>query len=109
MATKTSKAYIPAHIRKAVEARFDCCVACGMWDADNVGHIVAEVHGGEMSVDNMIRLCGACNRAQGTATVVIGTYATRTESPSIIIPRRKAWKKYCAAAKDVKVKAYVAK
>jgi len=109
MATKTSKAYVPASIRKEIFARFDCCAACGTWDADQVGHIVAEANGGEMSANNMMRLCGSCNQAQGTATVIIGTYATRTESPSTILPRRKAWSKYCAAAKSMKVKAYVAK
>lgn len=109
MATKTFKAYVPTNIRKEVFERFDCCAACGTWDADQCGHIVAESNGGEMSANNMMRLCGSCNQAQGTATVIIASYATRTESSVTIIAQRKAWAKYCGHAKTMKVKAYSAK
>lgn len=94
----SKKARIPAAIRNEVFARFDCCAACGTWDADECGHIVAEANGGAMVVENFVRLCGRCNRLQGTATVAFRAYAAYSESPAEITTRRAYWAKYCKAA-----------
>jgi 5-methylcytosine-specific restriction endonuclease McrA len=93
-----SKARIPASIKAHVFASFDCCAACGTWDADECGHVVAESKGGAMVVDNFVRLCGSCNRMQGTASVVFSAYAAYTESPALIKSRRAYWARYVKAA-----------
>ena len=98
----TKKARIPASIRNAVFARFECCAACGTWDADNCGHIISEANGGAMVADNFVLLCGSCNRAQGTANVAFRAYARYTETPAMIRTRRAHWAKYCGAAKIAK-------
>lgn len=92
------KSHIPAKIRNAVFARFDCCVACGTWDADACGHLVAEANGGAMVAENFVRLCNRCNQLQGTATAAFRAYATYTESRAEIESRRAYWAKYCRAA-----------
>ena len=102
----SKKARIPAAIRNTIFARHACCVACGTWDADECGHIVAEANGGAMVVENFIRLCGACNRLQGTASVKIAAYATYTEAPALITSRRAHWAKYCRAAHITGIKPY---
>ena len=94
----TTKARIPASIRTATFARFDCCAACGTWDADECGHLIAEANGGAMVAENFVRLCGRCNRLQGVATVAFAAYAAYTESRATIESRRAHWAKYCKAA-----------
>ena len=98
----SKKASIPAAIRAAVMTRFTCCAACGTWDADECGHIVAESAGGQMSVDNFVRLCGSCNRKQANRSVVFGAFASYTESPALILSRRAYWEKYLGAVKVAK-------
>lgn len=93
-----TKARIPAAIKAHVFASFDCCAACGTWDADECGHIVAESRGGAMVKENFVRLCGSCNRMQGTASVVFAAYAAYTESPALIRSRRAYWARYVKAA-----------
>ena len=56
------KARIPAALRNAVMAKNDCCVACGTWDAEECGHLISEVNGGPMILENLVRMCGHCNR-----------------------------------------------
>lgn len=98
----SKKAVIPAAIRAQVFARFTCCAACGTWDADECGHIVAESAGGAMIVDNFVRLCGSCNRSQANRSVVFGAYATYTESRALVESRRAYWAKYLGAVKIAK-------
>jgi len=98
----SKKASIPASIKAAVMSRFTCCAACGTWDADECGHIVAESAGGAMTVDNFVRLCGSCNRKQANRSVVFGAFATYTESPALILSRRAYWAKYLGAVKVAK-------
>ena len=99
------KQRIPAKIRNAVFARFDCCAACGTHDADACGHIVAEANGGAMVVENFVRLCNRCNQIQSTATVAFKAYAAPIasdmpygEAVALINSRRAYWAKYCRAA-----------
>ena len=92
----TKKEYIPASIREYVKEVFPCCVACGTWDADNCGHIIAESNGGAMVKENFVRLCGACNRAQGVVNVVFASYAGFALDPATVIARRIYWVKYCS-------------
>jgi HNH endonuclease len=96
--TTMTKARIPAAIKAHVFASFDCCAACGTWDADECGHLVAESKGGAMVKENFVRLCGSCNRMQGTAQVVFAAYAAYTESPAMITSRRAYWARYVKAA-----------
>jgi len=98
----SKKAAIPAAIRNEVFARFSCCAACGTWDADECGHIVAESNGGAMVVDNFVRLCGSCNRVQANRSVVFAAYAAYTEEPALIRSRRAYWAKYLGAVKIAK-------
>lgn len=98
----SKKAAIPAAIKAQVFAQFDCCAACGTWDADECGHIVAESKGGEMSIDNFVRLCGSCNRKQANRNVVFAAFATLTESRALIQSRRAYWEKYLGASKIAK-------
>lgn len=93
-----SKARITSEIKAYVMSTFNCCVACGTWDADECGHIIAESKGGAMVKENFVRLCGSCNRMQGTATVKFKAYATYTESPATIRTNRAYWAKYVKAA-----------
>ena len=97
-----TKARIPAAIKAAVFARFDCCAACGTWDADECGHIVAESKGGAMSLDNFVRLCGSCNRKQANRSVAFAAFATLTESRALVQTRRAYWEKYVGASKIAK-------
>jgi hypothetical protein len=97
-AAMTKKARIPASIRTATFARFDCCAACGTWDADECGHLIAEANGGAMVAENFVRLCGRCNRLQGSANVSFRAFAAYTESRAEIESRRAYWAKYCKAA-----------
>ena len=97
-----AKAHIPAAIKTAVMSTFTCCVACGTWDADECGHIVAESNGGAMVVDNFVRLCGSCNRKQANRSVCFAAFATYTESPALIRSRRAYWAKYLGAVKIAK-------
>jgi hypothetical protein len=96
------KASIPAAIRNAVMSRFTCCAACGTWDADECGHIVAESAGGAMVLDNFVRLCGSCNRKQANRSVVFAAFASYTESPALIQSRRAYWAKYLGSVKIAK-------
>ena len=98
----SKKAAIPATIKAATFARFTCCAACGTWDADECGHIVAESKGGAMVAENFVRLCGWCNRKQGSKPAVFAAYATYTESRALIESRRAHWAKYLGAVKIAK-------
>ena len=93
------KASIPAAIKKSVMTRFTCCAACGTWDAAECGHIIAESNGGAMVTENFVRLCGHCNRKQGTATVTFLGYAEYTESRALAETRRAHWAKYIGFVK----------
>lgn len=98
---------IPAATRATVYARFDCCAACGTWDADCVAHIVAEHKGGTLDQANLVRLCGWCNQKQHTAFVPFGAYATYTESRALVETRRAMWAKACGQARNgFKIKPY---
>lgn len=101
------KASIPAEIRNAVFSLFDCCAACGTWDADECGHIVAEANGGAMVKENFVRQCSSCNRVQATASISFASYATYETQPAVITTRRAYWAKYCGAARHgAPIKAY---
>ena len=101
------KQRISASIRAQVMSRFSCCVACGTWDADEVGHIVAESKGGTLASSNLVRLCGNCNRVQHNAEVAFAAFAQYTIEPAVIISRRAYWEKYCGAARGTAgIKAY---
>lgn len=103
----SKKASIPAAIRAHVMATYDCCVACGTWDADECGHIVAESTGGAMVASNFVRLCGSCNRVQGNVSVVFAEFAEYTESRALVVSRRAYWSRYCSAARGTaKIKGY---
>lgn len=103
----TKKAHIPATVRAEVFARHNCCAACGTWDADECGHIVAESNGGETVAANLVRLCGSCNRTQANANVVFAEFASYTLEPALVMSRRAYWTKYCGAARGkAKIKAY---
>lgn len=95
----STKARIPAAIKKSVMTRFTCCVACGTWDAKACGHIVAEANGGAMVESNFVRLCNDCNSVQGSKDVVFLGYAEYTESRALTESRRARWAKYLGAAK----------
>lgn len=95
-----TKAHIPAAIVAHVMTRFDSCVACGHWDAIECGHIVAESKGGAMVKENFVRLCGHCNRKQGTFPAEFAGHATYTESRALAETRRAQWAAYCKAARN---------
>lgn len=101
------KAKIPVEIRNHVFSTFECCAACGTWDADECGHLIAESKGGAMTKENFVRLCGWCNRTQGSANIAFAAYAPYTEEPAIIRSRRAYWATYCKAARgEVKLRPY---
>lgn len=103
----SKKSRIPAHIKAHVMSAFQCCAACGTWDADECGHIVPESKGGAMTKENFVRLCGSCNRVQGEIEIAFGQFASMVIEPAIVISRRAYWAKYCNAARgNAKVKAY---
>lgn len=103
----TKKATIPAEIKNHVFSTFECCVACGTWDADECGHLIAESTGGAMVKENFVRLCGSCNRVQGTVNIRFAAYAEYSESPAVIRSRRAYWAKYCGQSRGtIKVKPY---
>lgn len=109
--TMTRKAHIPAEIKAHVMTAYACCVACGTWEADECGHIVAESKGGEMVKENFVRLCGFCNRKQGTATVAFKMFAqpssdsmTLGEHKARVTTNRAYWSRYCGVAKSSKIK-----
>jgi 5-methylcytosine-specific restriction endonuclease McrA len=46
-----------------------CYVGCGkmIYQSDfECGHIVAEINGGDMNIDNLKPICGQCNKSMGT-------------------------------------------
>jgi hypothetical protein len=99
------KSRIPAKIRNEVFARFNCCAACGTWDAREAGHLVSEANGGAMVLENFVRLCDVCNKVQGTANVVFKAYAAPIandvpygDAIALTNSRRAYWAKYCKAA-----------
>jgi len=98
------KQSIPAATRAIVMASHDSCVACGTWDANDCGHLVAEANGGGVEPSNLVRLCSACNGAQGTASVVFGAFAPRELEPALVISRRAYWVTYCGAARMSRLK-----
>lgn len=110
----SKKAYIPATILNRVFNSFDGCVACGSREATECGHLVAEARGGAMVPENFVRLCGACNRTQGTASVAFAAYAPAIpfsmsygDALTLISTRRAYWAKYCRAARgQTRVKPY---
>ena len=109
--TRAAKAYIPAEVRAEIMYIFSCCAACGTWDADECGHLIAEANGGLPTLENLVRLCGYCNRKQGTATVAFKAYAHQPcatmpfgEAIDLINRRRVAWAKYVSAARAKGVK-----
>lgn len=103
----SKKVRIPASVRNEVFARHTCCAACGTWDADECGHLVAESNGGKAIASNLVRLCGSCNRTQANADVAFAEFAALTLEPALVISRRAYWAKYCGAARGkAKVKPY---
>lgn len=99
----SKKARIPASIRAIVLASHNCCVACGDRQANECGHIIAEAKGGKVTESNLVRLCGACNRAQGSKNVAFAGYAkavslraTYGEALATIDSRRAQWAAYLA-------------
>ena len=96
----STKVKIPMSIKTAVKAKFNCCAACGTWDADNVGHIIAESKGGTLAMENLILLCGNCNQVQSNINIQFAAFAEYAIEPTVIIARRKYWEKYCGAARN---------
>ena len=107
MTRSNKKARIPAATRALVTARHTCCVACGTWDASDMGHLIAESRGGSIESDNLVLMCHSCNTKQADANVVFGAFASYTETPALIISRRAYWARYCSAARGTaKLKPY---
>lgn len=98
----SKKIRIPVTVRNIVMSRFDCCAACGTWDADECGHLVAESKGGALIQDNLVRLCGSCNRRMADKEVRFAAYATKTESQALVTTRRAYWAKYLGASNIAK-------
>lgn len=103
MTTSTRKARIDPAIRAIVLARHDGCVVCGDRQANECGHIIAEAKGGKATEGNLLRMCGACNRAQGSKNVAFAGYAkaislraTYGEALATIDSRRAQWAAYLA-------------
>lgn len=66
------KKKIPTAIRMVVFKRDNYrCRGCGLGDRRQfeADHVIPESMGGETSPDNLITLCGACNRVKGTTIV----------------------------------------
>jgi len=66
------KSKIPADIRSAAIVRDNGrCRACGFADPDHLecDHVVPESLGGAATLENMMVLCGACNKIKGDAIV----------------------------------------
>ena len=55
------------------DSRVGVCQCCKRetitWGNFHAGHIVAEVHQGKTSLDNLIPLCALCNTSMGTTNV----------------------------------------
>jgi hypothetical protein len=101
----TKKAEIPAATRAIVLARHAACVVCGDRQANECGHIIAEACGGAATEGNLLRMCGACNRAQGKKNVAFAAYAkpislkaTYGEALATLDSRRAAWAAYLKRA-----------
>ena len=105
------KGYISAEIRKAVMESHDGCVVCGTPDADQCGHLIAESKGGEISVNNLVRMCGRCNTIQGNANVQFASFAPVNWDLALryameeIERKRAAWARYCGVVRPGRVKA----
>ena len=100
------KAPIPTALRNAVMAKNDCCVACGTWDAEECGHLISEINGGPMILENLVRMCGHCNRRLHDKNVAFKVYAPYATSPALITSRRAYWARYCGAANMKGIKPY---
>jgi hypothetical protein len=92
------KATISDETRAIVMTRHAACVVCGNREANECGHIIAEAHGGGVEPENLLRMCGVCNRKQGAKNVSFAGYAkpislsaTYGEALATIDSRRAQW------------------
>lgn len=61
------KAKIPSNIKWDVWSRDDYkCTYCGIGRELSLDHIVPELHGGDVTVENLITACSNCNRKKGS-------------------------------------------
>jgi 5-methylcytosine-specific restriction endonuclease McrA len=74
---KPKKAKIPATLKRLVWNKYigedigkSKCKCCNVTDitqmAFNCGHIIADVNGGELTLDNLLPICQNCNSSMGT-------------------------------------------
>ena len=98
------KEAIKASVRRAVFAKHDCCVTCGNWDVTDCGHIVSESNGGPATLDNLVPMCGTCNRMLGETNLVIKHFATYSEPKEPVLRNRRLFEKWCGAARTGRVK-----
>lgn len=99
----SKKEKIDPTTRAIVLARHGGCVVCGDRRANECGHIIAEANGGAATEGNLLRMCGYCNRKQGTKTVAFASYAkpialsaTYGEVLATLDSRQAAWVAYLA-------------
>jgi 5-methylcytosine-specific restriction endonuclease McrA len=70
------KAPIPTVVKASIWNKyigniiFGKCCCCGISEITpfnfEVGHVLAESHGGVITIDNLRPICGSCNRSMGT-------------------------------------------
>jgi hypothetical protein len=74
--TKNKKKYIPIALKTSVWNKYigeeigkTKCLCCNDRDITQLhfdcGHIIAEVNGGKMHIDNLRPICGRCNKSMG--------------------------------------------
>ena len=78
---KYKKKSIPLALKKLVWNKYigeeigkSKCLCCGLTDISqisfNCGHIVAEVNGGNMCIDNLMPICQNCNSSMGSMNLL---------------------------------------
>jgi hypothetical protein len=78
---KTKKKSIPLALKKLVWNKYigedigkSKCLCCGLTDILQIsfhcGHIVAEIDGGKLSIDNLMPICQNCNSSMGSTNLL---------------------------------------
>lgn len=94
-----AKAKISTLIRKEIFERDTHCQCCGSWDANHIGHIIAEKNGGTLSSENLLRKCEVCNTTLGGYNFELDKRASYTECKQTILANRARWIRYCESLK----------